>query len=63
MRAIIKILEDLSQEEIISVNVPTGVPLVYDFNDNFNITSKKYLINDSDLKQKLQVVENQGKSQ
>lgn len=63
LRAIIKILEDLSQEEIISVNVPTGVPLVYDFNDNFNITSKKYLINDSDLKQKLQVVENQGKSQ
>lgn len=63
LRAIIKILDDLSQEEIISVNVPTGVPLVYDFEDNFNIKSKKYLINDSDLKQKLQVVENQGKSQ
>jgi len=63
LRAIIKILDDLSQEEIISVNVPTGVPLVYDFDDNFNIKSKKYLINDSDLKQKLQVVENQGKSQ
>lgn len=63
LRAIIKILDDLSNEEIISVNVPTGVPLVYDFEDNFNIKSKKYLINDSDLKQKLQVVENQGKSQ
>lgn len=63
LRAIIKILDDLSHEEIISVNVPTGVPLVYDFEDNFNIKSKKYLINDSDLKQKLQVVENQGKSQ
>ena len=30
LRAIVKILDQLSDEEIVSVNIPTGIPLVYE---------------------------------
>ena len=41
LRAIVKILDQLNEEEIVSVNIPTGVPLVYSFDSNFNIIRKK----------------------
>ena len=52
LRAIIKILDNLSEEEIISVNIPTGVPLVYSLDSNLNVISKEYLIDEDSLKGK-----------
>ncbi len=49
LRAIIKILENLSDEEIMSVNIPTGVPLIYTFNNDFKIINKSFLIDEKDL--------------
>ena len=54
---------DLSDEEIISVNIPTGVPLVYEFDDNFNVIHKEYLIDQAKLEEKQAIVVNQGKAQ
>ena len=62
LRAIVKILDQLSDEEIISVNIPTGVPLVYTFDDNFNVISKEYFIDDAKLKKKQAIVADQGKA-
>ena len=61
MRAIVKILENLSKEEIIELNIPTGVPLVYELNNELNIINKKYLIDEEVLKRKKEIIENQGK--
>jgi len=61
LRAIVKILENLSDEEIIEVNIPTGVPLVYSLDNNLNILDKKYLIDDETLNKKKTIIENQGK--
>ena len=61
LRAIVKILEKLSKEDIISVNIPTGVPLVYKIDKNLNVISKKYLIDDNTLKKKQDSIKNQGK--
>jgi len=61
LRAIIKILDQLSDEEIVSVNIPTGVPLLYEFDSNFNIIHKEYLIDKAELKKKQQLIKNQGK--
>ena len=58
----IKILDQLSDEEIMSVNIPTGIPLVYEFDDNFNIIHKEYLIDQTKLKEKQAIVINQGKA-
>jgi len=62
LRAIIKILDKLSDKEIISVNIPTGVPLVYTFDNNFTVLNKKYLIDEVQLKEKQERVKNQGKA-
>ena len=62
LRAIIKILDQLSDKEIISVNIPTGVPLVYTFDNNFNVINKEYLIDENQLKEKQEIVANQGKA-
>tara|TARA_Y100000768_G_C23901253_1_gene645195 strand:- start:321 stop:1061 length:741 start_codon:yes stop_codon:yes gene_type:complete len=61
LRAIVKILDKLSDEEIISVNIPTGIPLVYTLDKDLNVINKKYLINDNELKEKQKIIENQGK--
>jgi len=62
LRAIVKILDRLSDEEIVFLNIPTGVPLVYQLDDNFNVTHKEYLIDQTKLKEKQTMVENQGKA-
>ena len=61
LRAIVKILDNLSDKEIMSVNIPTGVPLVYTIDQNFNVIEKQYLIDSKQLKSKQEIVENQGK--
>jgi len=63
LRAIIKILDQLSNEEIISVNIPTGVPLVYEFDKHINLVHKEYLIDKDKLEEKQAAVINQGKVQ
>jgi 2,3-bisphosphoglycerate-dependent phosphoglycerate mutase len=63
LRAIIKVLDKLSNEEIISVNIPTGVPLVYTLDtSNLTVLHKEYLINDDELRKKQDLVANQGKA-
>jgi len=62
LRAIIKILDKLSDKKIVSVNIPTGVPLVYTFDNNFNVIHKEYLIDEAELKEKQEIVKNQGKA-
>jgi 2,3-bisphosphoglycerate-dependent phosphoglycerate mutase len=36
-------LDKMTKEEVLELNIPTGVPLVYDFDEQGNIISKKYL--------------------
>jgi 2,3-bisphosphoglycerate-dependent phosphoglycerate mutase len=62
LRAIIKILDKLSDEAIISVNIPTGVPLVYTLDQSLNVLEKEYLINKEKLKAKQEMIANQGKA-
>ncbi len=62
LRALVKYLEGISDEEIINLNIPTGVPLVYEFDDNFNITNKYYLGDQEAIKAKQEAVANQGKT-
>lgn len=62
LRAIVKILDKLSDKAIMKINIPTGVPLVYTFNDN-KIISKKYLIDEEELLFKQNLIKKQGKAQ
>ncbi len=61
LRALIKHLEKLSAEEIVEINVPTAIPLVYELNDNLEVIKKYYLASEEQLKKALDTVANQGK--
>lgn len=61
LRALIKVFEGLSPEEIVGVNVPTGVPLVYEFDQDFNVVSKRYLGDADAIAAKVNAVSNQAK--
>lgn len=60
LRALVKYFDGLSSEEIISVNIPTGVPLVYEFDDEFRAVRHFYLGNQDEINAKMQAVANQG---
>ena len=62
LRALYKHLKNLTDEEIINVNIPTGVPLVFHFDDNFNIVKEEYIGDQEAIAAKMQSVANQGKA-
>ena len=63
LRALVKYFDNLSNDEIIGVNIPTGVPLVYEFDENFNTVKHYYLGDQEAIAAKMQAVANQGKKQ
>lgn len=62
LRALIMYFDKLSSEEITGVNVPTGVPLVYEFGDGENVLRKFYLGEQAAIEVKMQAVAAQGKA-
>ena len=60
LRAIIKILDKLSPEKIMDVNIPTGVPLIYELSDKLEVINKEYLIDNDTLERKNKAIMKQG---
>jgi 2,3-bisphosphoglycerate-dependent phosphoglycerate mutase len=62
LRALVKYLDNISDEEIVELNIPTGVPLVYLLNDDLQPLQKFYLGDQDAIKSAMQAVANQGKA-
>lgn len=62
LRALVKYFDHLSSGEITGVNIPTAVPLVYEFDEAFNAVSHYYLGDQAEIEAKMQAVANQGKA-
>ena len=62
LRALVKHFEGISDEAIAEVNIPTGVPLVYEFDEAFRVLDKRYLGDESAVRAKMESVANQGKA-
>jgi len=61
LRALVKYFDHLSDEEIIGVNIPTGSPLVYEFDEDFHVNNHYYLgMSEEELKAKMDAVAKQG---
>ncbi|MBR4162295.1 MAG: 2,3-diphosphoglycerate-dependent phosphoglycerate mutase [Solobacterium sp.] len=61
LRALVKYFDNMSNDEIIGVNIPTGSPLVYEFDDDFNVIRHYYLgMSEEELKAKMDAVAKQG---
>jgi 2,3-bisphosphoglycerate-dependent phosphoglycerate mutase len=61
MRALVKYLDDIPDDEIVGLNIPTGVPLVYEFNEDLSPMRHYYLGDPEAIKQAVQSVADQTK--
>jgi len=62
LRALVKYLDDVSEEEIVKLNIPTGIPLIYELDDDLKPINHYYLGDPEAVKQAIEAVENQGKA-
>jgi 2,3-bisphosphoglycerate-dependent phosphoglycerate mutase len=62
LRALVKHLDGISDDEIVGLNIPTGVPLVYELDDDDLSPLKSYYLGDPDAVKAAQAaVANQAK--
>jgi 2,3-bisphosphoglycerate-dependent phosphoglycerate mutase len=62
LRALIKYLDDVSDQEIVGLNVPTGQPLVYELDADLRPLKSYYLGDPEAIKAAMAAVANQGKA-
>lgn len=62
LRALVKHLDKISDDDIAGLNIPTGVPLVYELDENLEPISHRYLGDQEAIQKAIQSVANQGKA-
>lgn len=62
LRALVKYLDNISDEEIIKLNIPTGIPLVYELDENLKPIKHYYLGDPEEVKKAMKSVADQGKA-
>lgn len=62
LRAIVKFLDNISEKDIISLNIPTGIPLVYELGSKLKPIRHYFLGNPEEIRKAISVVEQQGKA-
>jgi 2,3-bisphosphoglycerate-dependent phosphoglycerate mutase len=62
LRALVKYLDDISEDEIVGLNIPTGIPLVYELDENLNSIKNYYLGDLEEIKKAAAAVAAQGKA-
>ncbi len=62
LRALVKYLDDISEEEIVGLNIPTGIPLVYELDDDLKPIKHYYLGDPDEIAKAAAAVANQGKA-
>ena len=62
LRAIVKHLDNVPDDEISELNIPTGVPLVYELDSDLKPIKHYYLADEETLEGKIDAVKNQGKA-
>jgi 2,3-bisphosphoglycerate-dependent phosphoglycerate mutase len=60
LRAMVKMIENISDKEIMDFNIPTGIPLAYEFNENLKPIKQGFIGDPETIKQAAQAVANQG---
>lgn len=63
LRALVKHLDNISDEEITGLNIPTGIPLIYELEDDLKPIRHYYLGNQEEIEKAIKAVSAQGKKQ
>jgi 2,3-bisphosphoglycerate-dependent phosphoglycerate mutase len=62
LRALVKYLDDISDDDIVEVNIPTGVPLVYELDADLKPVKHYYLGDAEDVRKAKDAVARQGQA-
>lgn len=62
LRALVKYLDKVSDDQIVGLNIPTGLPLIYELDDNLKPIKHYYLGDPEEVKRAMEAVANQGKA-
>jgi len=62
LRALVKYLDNVSEKDIVSLNIPTGIPLVYELDDDLKPVKHYYLGDQAEIEKAMQAVAKQGKA-
>lgn len=62
LRALVKYLDNVSEEAILKLNIPTGIPLVYELDEHLKPIKQYYLADEAKVKAAIDAVANQGKA-
>ncbi|MFX1312163.1 MAG: 2,3-diphosphoglycerate-dependent phosphoglycerate mutase [Promethearchaeota archaeon] len=63
LRALVKYLDTLSEEEVVDLDIPTGIPLIYELDDQLKPIKHYYLGDPEEVRKAIQAVADQGKAQ
>jgi 2,3-bisphosphoglycerate-dependent phosphoglycerate mutase len=61
LRALVKYLDDIGDDEIVDLNIPTGIPLVYELDDDLKPIKHYYLGEAGEVEKAINTVAGQGK--
>ncbi len=61
LRALVKYLDNMSEDEIVKLDIPTGIPLIYELDDDLKPIKHYYLGDPEAVKKATEAVANQGK--
>ncbi|MDP8227492.1 MAG: 2,3-bisphosphoglycerate-dependent phosphoglycerate mutase, partial [Candidatus Celaenobacter polaris] len=59
LRALVKYLDNISDEKIVGLNIPTGIPLIYELDKNLEAVTHYYLGDQEKVQQAIDSVKNQ----
>ena len=62
LRALVKYLDKISDDKIVELNIPTGIPLVYELDESLKPINNYYLGDPDEIAKAAQAVANQGKA-
>jgi len=62
LRALVKYLDNLPDDEVVKLNIPTGVPLIYELDDDLKPITHYYLGDQEEIQKAIEAVASQGKA-
>jgi 2,3-bisphosphoglycerate-dependent phosphoglycerate mutase len=62
LRALVKYLDNIPDEDVLKLNIPTGIPLVYELDNSLQPVKSYYMADPEEVKKAMEAVAHQGKA-
>jgi 2,3-bisphosphoglycerate-dependent phosphoglycerate mutase len=62
LRALMQHLENMTPDEIMGVNMPTGIPMMYELDADFKVLKREFIGDPEEVRAAMETVANQGKA-